>query len=292
MSSSTLTTVPHDGGMAASQPRLGGPTRRRSFTPAQKLDHLAAYEAAVTQGSGGAYLRREALYSPQITEWRRLRDAGVLAGRPAGARVGRPGAEQSEIARLRRQTGRGPAPPEQDRGGIRHHGKKTRAPGRDLRERAGATRAPRGVDGHLPGPAGRRHHHQGGGQVTGISRARAGRKPAAPWRATWTVPANRLSGPERARGDRDAGLTPLRLPATLAGLCPVFGREHLPVLGLLDVRRSLANTTRSGNGAGWTATRPGSVPSWSPPPGAGVLLGHHQARRPGQGHLLRRLRDD
>jgi putative transposase len=36
-------------------------------------------------------------------------------------------------------------------------------------------------------------------RLTGISRARAGRKPAAPWRATRTVPANRLSGPERAR---------------------------------------------------------------------------------------------
>ena len=27
--------------MDASQPRFGGPTRRRSFTPAQKLDHVA-----------------------------------------------------------------------------------------------------------------------------------------------------------------------------------------------------------------------------------------------------------
>jgi hypothetical protein len=25
-------------------PRVGGPTARRSFTPAQKLDHVAAYE--------------------------------------------------------------------------------------------------------------------------------------------------------------------------------------------------------------------------------------------------------
>ena len=103
MSSSTLTRVHDDGGMDASQPRLGGPTRRRSFTPAQKLDHVAAYEAALSQGGGGAYLRREGLYSSQITEWRRLRDAGVLAGKSAGARVGRPSAEQAEIARLRRQ---------------------------------------------------------------------------------------------------------------------------------------------------------------------------------------------
>src|SRR5665811_2127679 len=90
MSSSTLTPVPHDGRMDPSQPRFGGPTRRRSFTPAQKLEHLAAYEAALTQGHGGAYLRQQGLYSSQITWWRRLRDGGVLAGKSAGAKVGRP----------------------------------------------------------------------------------------------------------------------------------------------------------------------------------------------------------
>jgi len=57
--------------MDPSQPRAGGPRHRRSFTPAQKLEHLAAYEAAVAQGSGGAYLRQEGLYSSQITEWRK-----------------------------------------------------------------------------------------------------------------------------------------------------------------------------------------------------------------------------
>src|SRR5674476_11978 len=103
MRSSTLTPVPHDGRMDPSRRRPRGPVSARSFTPAQKLDHVAAYEAALTQGGGGAYLRQEGLYSSQITEWRRLRDAGVLAGKPAGAKIGRPTAEQAEIARLRRQ---------------------------------------------------------------------------------------------------------------------------------------------------------------------------------------------
>ena len=102
MSSSTLTPVPHDGRMDPSQPRSGGPTRR-SFTPSQKLEHLASYEAAAASGTGGAYLRQQGLYSSQITEWRRLRDGGVLAGKSAGAKIGRPTAEQAEIARLRRQ---------------------------------------------------------------------------------------------------------------------------------------------------------------------------------------------
>lgn len=41
--------------------------------------------------------------SSQITEWRRLRDAGVLAGKKPGERIGRPSAEQAEIARLTRE---------------------------------------------------------------------------------------------------------------------------------------------------------------------------------------------
>jgi hypothetical protein len=38
-----------------------------------------------------------------MTEWRRARDAGLLQGKPAGETVGRPSAEQAEIARLRRE---------------------------------------------------------------------------------------------------------------------------------------------------------------------------------------------
>lgn len=107
MSSSTfpsaLSAVTDDGGMSSPSPRSGGPSRRRSFTPEQKLAHLAAYEQAGTEHQGGAYLRREGLYSSLISEWRRLRDAGVLKGKAAGEAVGRPTAEQAEIARLHRQ---------------------------------------------------------------------------------------------------------------------------------------------------------------------------------------------
>ena len=92
-----------DGSMSGSSPRAGGPSRRRAFTPAQKLEHVHAYEEALTNGEGGAYLRREGLYSSLMSEWRRLRDAGVLEGKSSGDRVGRPNADQVEIARLRRQ---------------------------------------------------------------------------------------------------------------------------------------------------------------------------------------------
>ena len=101
--SSSLIAVRDDGRMSSPGPRSGGPTSRRSFTSAHKLEHLAAYEVALENGQGGAYLRSHGLYSSLISEWRRFRDAGVLASKQPGERVGRLTAEQAEIARLRRQ---------------------------------------------------------------------------------------------------------------------------------------------------------------------------------------------
>ncbi len=92
MSTSTLSTavapVTDGEAMSSQHPRAGGPTRRRTFTPTQKLAHLSAYERACEQGQGGAYLRHEGLYSSLISEWRRLREAGVLAGKNPGAALG------------------------------------------------------------------------------------------------------------------------------------------------------------------------------------------------------------
>lgn len=84
-------------------PRAGGPQRRRAFSPADKLAHLDAYEQACATNDGGAYLRREGLYSSLISEWRKQRDAGVLDGKPAGTKVGKLTPEQAEIARLKRE---------------------------------------------------------------------------------------------------------------------------------------------------------------------------------------------
>src|SRR5665647_1167104 len=80
MTSSSLTGLREDARMTRPGPRAGDPTSRRSFTSAQKLDHIAAYEAAMLKGDGGGYLRANGLYSSLISEWRRQRDAGVLAG--------------------------------------------------------------------------------------------------------------------------------------------------------------------------------------------------------------------
>src|ERR1700742_4957418 len=53
--------------------------RRGAFTAQYKQQVLADYEAA-PDGEKGAILRREGLYSSLISEWRRARDAGALAG--------------------------------------------------------------------------------------------------------------------------------------------------------------------------------------------------------------------
>jgi transposase len=103
MTGLVLSPVLDDEGMTRSRPRAGGPKRRRTFTPAEKLAHLVAYDQACQSGQGGAYLRREGMYSSQITEWRKLRDGGLLEGKTPGEKVGRLSPEQAEIARLKAQ---------------------------------------------------------------------------------------------------------------------------------------------------------------------------------------------
>jgi transposase len=83
-------------------PEVPERARRRTFTAAYKQEILAAYDAA-GPGEKGAMLRREGLCSSLITEWRRARDAGALAGlkQPRG----RPAADprDAQIARLRKE---------------------------------------------------------------------------------------------------------------------------------------------------------------------------------------------
>src|SRR6266700_1428414 len=83
-------------------PEVPERARRRTFTAQYKLDVVAEYDAAPS-GEKGAILRREGLYSSLISEWRRARDAGALAGlkQPRG----RPAADPRDvqIARLTRE---------------------------------------------------------------------------------------------------------------------------------------------------------------------------------------------
>ena len=88
-----LTGITDPGRMAGDDERRPDPevperARRRTFTAQYKQEILAAYDAA-PGGEKGAILRREGLYSSLISEWRRARDAGALAGlkQPRAARA-------------------------------------------------------------------------------------------------------------------------------------------------------------------------------------------------------------
>ena len=105
----SASTMPENGTMDSTQPGPDQP-RRRTITPAQKLAYLHGYEQAIQTGEGRGYLRANGLYSSQIVEWRRLRDAGILDGNNptstsgrTGTKTGKLSKEQAEIARLKKQ---------------------------------------------------------------------------------------------------------------------------------------------------------------------------------------------
>ncbi len=85
---------------------------RRSFTVARKLDILEEYEKADPLGRG-ALLRREAIYTSTISQWRHARDTGRWAGgQPKRGPVPKPEAVkrieelEAETARLRSELAR------------------------------------------------------------------------------------------------------------------------------------------------------------------------------------------
>jgi transposase-like protein len=102
----TLTTLTMERAHHAAMdgdPSLPARPMRRTFSAEFKLETLAEYEAAADDGSKGAILRREGLYSSHIVEWRRARDAGALAGLAPKPRPRAPSPEQLDLARLRRR---------------------------------------------------------------------------------------------------------------------------------------------------------------------------------------------
>ncbi|MFV0318219.1 MAG: hypothetical protein ACK5O2_14820 [Microthrixaceae bacterium] len=81
--------------------------KRRTFTAAEKLAHLDAYDA-LEKGSAqrGAYLRREGLYSSHMSEWAKQRDSGALSGLAPTARPKKRRTEQVELDRARQRIAR------------------------------------------------------------------------------------------------------------------------------------------------------------------------------------------
>src|SRR4030042_5146359 len=82
---------------------------RRKYTARYKLNILDEIDSCTQQGQIGAILRREGLYSSNLTSWRRQRDKGLLDALSPQKR-GRKAVERNplslEVARLQRENER------------------------------------------------------------------------------------------------------------------------------------------------------------------------------------------
>ena len=78
------------------------PTRRR-FTAEHKLRVLREVDRAKEPGEIGAILRREGLYSSQLTQWRRERDRVAKAGLAARKRGPEPKVKDPKVKQLERE---------------------------------------------------------------------------------------------------------------------------------------------------------------------------------------------
>ena len=90
----------------AADPEVLAKPKRRRFTAKYKLSIVAEADACTTPGSLGALLRREGLYSSQVTKWRRLLAAGALSAlvsRKRGPQKQPANPLQKDVKRLERE---------------------------------------------------------------------------------------------------------------------------------------------------------------------------------------------
>lgn len=79
--------------------------QRRTFSLAYKRAVVAEAEKCVEPGTIGGLLRREGLFSSQLSQWRKQAEAGELKGNPQ--RRGRKASRESnELAQLRQENSR------------------------------------------------------------------------------------------------------------------------------------------------------------------------------------------
>ncbi|MFV0495917.1 IS3 family transposase [Mycobacterium sp.] len=129
----------------------GARARRRTFTAEYKARVLDEYDALpVGSSERGALLRREALYSSHIAEWRKARDAGARAGLAPKGKAKRT-AEQVELDKLRRRTKALEAELHRTKLALEITGKSTRALGDVLRERGFRGEVDAVIAAQLPG---------------------------------------------------------------------------------------------------------------------------------------------
>ncbi|PQZ93067.1 IS3 family transposase [Arthrobacter sp. MYb227] len=253
-------------------PRAGGPSRRRTFTPAEKLELLAGYEQAAADKNGGAYLRENGLYSSQMTEWRKLRDAGALEGKSAGSRIGKLSAEQLEIARLRRQLEVSEGQRKKTEEALEINGKTLGV----LRERhqriAGRTEVHEEMKAAYHRLLAVQIPSRKAATLIGVSRTTMNRKPVPPRSLPRAAPPNKLSDAERAEilsvlnSPACVDLAPMQIYAklldegTYIGSLSTFYRV-LNENRLVKERRRLA-THKPRTIPELVATAPGQVFSW------------------------------
>jgi len=90
-------------------PEVSDKPKRRRFTAEYKLRILSEAEARRKPGELGALLRREGLYSSNLTAWRQARGRGELAAltpKKRGRKKTAPDARDKRIAELERETRR------------------------------------------------------------------------------------------------------------------------------------------------------------------------------------------
>jgi transposase-like protein len=100
--------APKAGHAQDQDPEVPEKASRRRFTAEYKVRIVREADACTEPGQIGALLRREGLYSSHLTEWRRLRDEGGLAGLAPQKRGRKPklDPQQLENSKLRRENER------------------------------------------------------------------------------------------------------------------------------------------------------------------------------------------
>ncbi len=106
---------PTTNGVASHKPETSSPEcqpspERRTRTAAEKLRILQEYDAApVGSPERGALLRREGIYTSQISKWRKLRERGLLGTLAPGRRGPKAAPRdplQEELEQLRKENAR------------------------------------------------------------------------------------------------------------------------------------------------------------------------------------------
>jgi len=85
------------------EPEVVPKAQRRQYTAEYKQRILREYEACTEPGERGALLRREGLYSSNMTNWRDQRERGALAGLSSKKRGPKENPQAVELARLKRE---------------------------------------------------------------------------------------------------------------------------------------------------------------------------------------------